>query len=76
MGSIPHQDNEKPRNFNSSGATQWRWGESVLTPPLTSTNSHGSGGACDHRATSPPTAHAPTREAGCDIEFGGQSVSH
>lgn len=72
----PRHFNEKPRNFNSSGATQWRWGESVLTPPMTSTNSHGSGGACNQRATSPPIAHAPTREAGCDVEFGGQSVSH
>ena len=39
----PRHFNEKPRNFNSSGATQWRWGESVLTPPLTSANSRGSG---------------------------------
>ncbi len=47
----PRHFNEKPRNFNSSGATQWRWGESVLTSLLTSANSRGSGGACDQRAT-------------------------
>ena len=59
----PRHFNEKPRNFNSSGATQWRWGESVLTPPLTSANSHGSGGSCNQRATSPPTAPTPATRA-------------
>lgn len=28
----PRHFNEKPRNFNSSGATQWRWGESNPRP--------------------------------------------